>query len=141
MKSTKGLTLIEVLVASVLLAIVVSGVMVSLRNYIQLSERNEQRYTAECLVRSRLENLNTLLNRDEILADIAAPKTASTGSESSVGNINYKIVISQTKKIKITENNSVNPELLELTAKISWGSESMSFVTYALNSEKTTAGK
>jgi len=141
MKNRKGLTLIEVLVASLLLVIVISGVMVSLRNYIQLSERNEQRYTAECLVRSRLENLNTLPDRAAILADIAAPKAASAGTSSTVGKVNYQITISKTNEISITENNSTVPKLLELTAKVSWGKESMSFVTYALNSEKIITGK
>jgi prepilin-type N-terminal cleavage/methylation domain-containing protein len=130
----KGVTLIEVLVASLILVIGIGGIMISLPKYSSLVYSNNFTREAYLILQS---NLEFYLNKDGKLIEEDLADTTEDGDNekrvvngtfksTSYGNIPYKLVISAERKTMdmtpadLSNNKSIIPSYLDLNAVITW---------------------
>jgi len=154
----KGFTLVEVLVASVILAISVTSILMALTNYHKQTLRNGKAFIAQNIITEFFEKIRNFSSREELInsdtgifdyitsgEDIifkAAPDAIRFGPSDWSGNSPIEIltegvndaVISFTLEFdintaKITESNSSKAEVLELTATVKWEDGELSLYT------------
>ena len=154
----KGFTLVEILVASVILAISVTSILMALTNYHKQTIRNGKAFIAQNIITEFFEKIRNFSSREELIdADTGifdyitsggeivfktAPDGITFGSSDWSGNSPIEIltegvndvVISFTLEFEIntaeiTESNSSNAEVLEITATVKWDDGELSLYT------------
>lgn len=120
----KGVTLVEVLVASVLLAIVVSASMLSATVYHRITEENVYTDEAMSIIQDRFDKMKAIKTRSNI--------TDTTNTYNSIANAQTIVGVqsdntSKMYKLYYTTSEEGFPDnadckVLEVTAHLSWNS-------------------
>ena len=120
----KGLTLVEVLVASLLMTIVVLGVMTSLTNYNSIVVRINNHYIADNIANEFIEQIRETHSIPTYTNPITVKDLFGADRE-------YQLNITDNFDVLVTNTGqAVTPKLNSLVIQISWGSENVSYYTY-----------
>ena len=154
----KGFTLVEVLVATVILTITVTSILMALTTYHKQTLRNGKAFIAQNIITEFFEKIRNFNSREELInsdtgifnyitsGDNIVFKVAPDAIEFGVSDwsrnspieiltegVNDK-VISFTlefdiRSVKITESNNNKAEILELTGTVKWDDGELSLYT------------
>ncbi len=156
--SLKGFTLVEVLVASLILAISVSAILMTYTNYHKQTIRNGKAFIAQNIITEFFEKIRNFSSREELInSDTGifnyitsgdeivfktAPEGIVFGPSDWSGNAPIEILTEGVNDVvttftlefninstKITESNSSKAEVLELTATVKWADGELSLYT------------
>ena len=100
----KGVTLIEVLIAMLILVLIIISTLMALSTYNKISLRNEQAFVADNLATSRIEILNGL-DRINAIAQC-------TEKDTVVNNVTYKFKYDIKKNIPVTGTGATYDKVL-----------------------------
>ncbi len=154
----KGFTLVEVLVATVILTITVTSILMALTTYHKQTIRNGKAFIAQNIITEFFEKIRNFNNREEMIDSDSgifnyitsgdeivfkvAPGSIIYGASDWASNSPIEIltegvndkVISFTlsfdiRSTRITESNSSKAEILELTGTVKWDDGELSLYT------------
>jgi len=117
----KGMTLIEILVASVLLAIAISTSMYLYTQNSKTVIHNDRMFIATKIVKGYFEQISIAQTRNYVLEIINNSQKVITMKSSNGSSYTYNLSFT-TKEIFVDENNSqpIQPTLLEVTGIVTW---------------------
>ena len=121
----KGRSLIEVLVASILLTIVITASMLLFTENNKILSNNDRKFVAEKIIKQYFEEISVANSRDAVLGIIGTSDSNISLTDQASNGSTYTYILSFAREeIDVTENNShagtTQPTVLKVTATVSW---------------------
>jgi len=135
----KGVTLVEVLVASLILVITITGVLMSIVYSLRIVQNNAIRFSAQSIVRSKFDQLNNCTSLSAVNAMITAAPTTYTdasGFTDATYTISYATSPVEVNDFTTAYTGTKIPKLLSVTATVTSTGETFTCNSYVLNSFK-----
>lgn len=126
MKIKKGMTLIEVLVSSIILAMVIGSILASYVAYQRTILRNKVRQEAITIIDNNFEQINAAVNNGVNSITLLQAKLPEfdtvNGHFISSDHVSYNLTHTSAPLIIINKEQKLEfaPELLNVTAKLTW---------------------